>query len=491
MDSQGDVAGHGHPALVLQGQLQLIDIAARQRLSRCNHRGDHIIREAEVADHDPAGARCVLDSWLVRRLVVRVGIYGNELVAVFLIVIQGGDVHGHLEFAGRYHDFVHAQAVLAELEFAVVFHAIHERPQLHSDGRETVAGAVVAANGQGVRIQLLVVRGQGFLHGGWVDRHLQGRAVIVINRQVGEDFRARARGTAAIAACGDGDQAIQADNAAAAQHGLAVFRQNLRILAQVIVNHPNHELDAFAPSWDGDREREDKCAHLAGGEGHRDAFAAVGLSAGDARQATQCRHGCGGASAFRDLARRKAQFQVRDVLAVFASEAVALVGGDGDSRAFALVQDQNARAMPSLKARIVHNLRKFNFILALLQDDGGAAAQPFPARVAGLRIGLDAPLCSDIAGIKPADQRAGGNLAVLEVPDQVLLRQHCAGLAVLRWQTPAILPVELQEAVPASVVLDVKDDLLAAGQPGCPGKSPTHGRRLLAGSAGSQIDNDA
>ena len=200
VDGQGDAAGHGHPALVLQGQLQFIDVAGGQRLGRRGHRGDHVVWKAEVADHDPAGAWCVLDSWLVRRRGVGVGIYGNELVAVFLIVIQGGDVHGHLEFAGRYHDFVHAQAVLAELEFAVVFHAIHERPQLHSDGRETVAGAVVAANGQGVRIQLLVVRGQGFLHGGGVDRHLQGRAVIVINRQVGEDFRARTRGAVAIAA---------------------------------------------------------------------------------------------------------------------------------------------------------------------------------------------------------------------------------------------------------------------------------------------------
>ncbi|OQC14632.1 MAG: hypothetical protein BWX73_01712 [Lentisphaerae bacterium ADurb.Bin082] len=200
MDSQGDVPGHGHPALVLQGHLQLIDVAAGQRLSRRGHRGDHVVREAEVADHDPAGAWCVLDSWLVRRHGVGVGIYGNELVAVLHAVIPGGDVHGHLEFASRYFDLSHRQAVQAELEFAVVFHAVHERPQLHSDGREAVASAVVAADGQGVRVQLLVVRGQGFLHGGGVDRHLQGRAVIVINRQVGEDFRARTRGAVAIAA---------------------------------------------------------------------------------------------------------------------------------------------------------------------------------------------------------------------------------------------------------------------------------------------------
>ncbi|OQC14448.1 MAG: hypothetical protein BWX73_01781 [Lentisphaerae bacterium ADurb.Bin082] len=127
MDGQGDVPGHGHPALVLQGHFQLIDVAAGQRLSRRGHRSDHIVRKAEVTDHDPAGARRVLDSWLVRRRGSGVGIDGDELVAVLHAVIQGGDVQGHLEFAGRYHDFVHAQAVLAELEFAVVRHAIHER----------------------------------------------------------------------------------------------------------------------------------------------------------------------------------------------------------------------------------------------------------------------------------------------------------------------------------------------------------------------------
>ena len=147
--------------------------------------------------------------------------------------------------------------------------------------------------------------------------------------------------------------------------------------------------------------------------------------------------------------------------------------------------------MPALKARFVQNRREFNFILALLQDDGGAVAQPFPAaRVTGLRIGLDAPLGSNIARIEPADQGAGGNLSVLVIQDQVLLRRHLEDLAVLDRQIPAVLSVELQGAVPASVVLDVEDDLLAAGQPGCPGKPPAHGWRLLAGSVGGQIDND-
>ncbi len=152
MDSQGDVSGHGHPTLVLQGQLQLIDVTAGQRLSRRGDRGDHVIREAEVADHDPASAGRVLGLRLVRRRGVGVSIYGDELVAVFLTVIQGGDVHGHLEFAGRYHDFGHGQAVQAELEFTVVRHTVHKRGQRHGDGRESVASAVVASNSQGVRI---------------------------------------------------------------------------------------------------------------------------------------------------------------------------------------------------------------------------------------------------------------------------------------------------------------------------------------------------